>query len=217
MDAAPAYDYKYTDRDVREDPRLGDLAKAYLLTYGGEFEPLREAQSALLEFGNLTTPMIRKVLNCMRHDHHVASAMPRPARPSFGIEDIKAFRNTQQQVQQPRLRLVEDDEEERVNYPFDLKVKWKGEYIAATHKRAFVFHLLNPTGSSIHYVPAWDWEKRFQVRLRTYCAANPTTGVLLVEQPANRKPCKTCYTLRDEQRAREEARAVEAERLREGN
>jgi hypothetical protein len=73
-----APEYRYTDRDVREDPRLEDFAYDYLDTYGGEFEPLVEARTTLAKYGRLGTHQIRVVLNCMRHDWHVANELPVP-------------------------------------------------------------------------------------------------------------------------------------------
>jgi hypothetical protein len=82
--ADAAYDLRYTDRDVREDPRLTELAIAYLGQYGGDFEPLVGAQRMLRARGGLTTAVTRKVLNCMRHDWNVAGELPEPKGYSLG-------------------------------------------------------------------------------------------------------------------------------------
>lgn len=74
------HDYRYTDQDVRENDQLREMAVKYLREYGGEFDPLVEAKHALDGGFELTTPMLRKVLNCMRHDFKVASKMPPPIR-----------------------------------------------------------------------------------------------------------------------------------------
>lgn len=74
------FDYAYTDRDVREDEDLRVLAINYVNAYGGEFTPLVEAREYLREYGVLSTPIARKVLNCMRHDASVAYMLPRPKR-----------------------------------------------------------------------------------------------------------------------------------------
>lgn len=79
---------KYTDRDVRENPSLRELAENYLCDYGGDFEPLVDAQFALmnLPFGEqLPTNTVRVVLNCMRHDNNVASSLPEPVRPKLEL------------------------------------------------------------------------------------------------------------------------------------
>lgn len=69
---------KYTDRDVRENESLRDLAINYVLGYGGDFEPLVNAVDMLKEEGDLPTNIIRVVLNCMRHDRNVAADLPQP-------------------------------------------------------------------------------------------------------------------------------------------
>lgn len=69
---------KYTDRDVRENPELKEIALRYLNVYGGDFEPLVNAQGMLAAGGELPTNIIRVVLNCMRHDRDYAADMPQP-------------------------------------------------------------------------------------------------------------------------------------------
>ena len=76
MSLAP--EYRYTDRDVRADESLTDLAIAYLRAYTGEFEPLLEAKELYEEDGELPVAIVRRVLNCMRHDARVAADLPRP-------------------------------------------------------------------------------------------------------------------------------------------
>lgn len=92
MSAAP--EMKYTDRDVREDPDLTQLAIAYIANYTGEFDPLVEAKELFEEYGELTTPMIRKVLNCMRHDAQVVMQLP---RPKYG-SNVVAFQPPKRRV-----------------------------------------------------------------------------------------------------------------------
>lgn len=78
-----AYDYKYSDRDVRETPELAKLALNYIHEYGGSFEPLIKIKHFLAysEDDELTTAQIRVILNCMRHDVTIAHQMPRPRFP----------------------------------------------------------------------------------------------------------------------------------------
>lgn len=70
---------KYTDRDVRENTTLRELAEDYLQNYGGDFEPLVSAVAMLRRGEELPTNIVRVVLNCMRHDQNVANKMPPPA------------------------------------------------------------------------------------------------------------------------------------------
>lgn len=74
--AAP--EHKYSDRDVRENPDLAEMAYEYLDTYGGEYEPLVRAQEVLRDGRYLTTSQTRVVLNCMRHDWNIADQLPQP-------------------------------------------------------------------------------------------------------------------------------------------
>jgi len=73
-----APEYKYTDRDVRENANLREIAENYLIEYGGDFEPLVKAVQLLATEGNLPTSMVRVVLNCMRHDANVVNDLPAP-------------------------------------------------------------------------------------------------------------------------------------------
>jgi hypothetical protein len=71
-------EYRYTDRDVRENPRLTRIAYDYLSNYGGDFEPLVSALQEFERNRELPTNAIRVVLNCMRHDLNVANDLPAP-------------------------------------------------------------------------------------------------------------------------------------------
>jgi hypothetical protein len=101
VSAAP--EMKYTDRDVREDPMLMELAIAYLIDYTGEFEPLVEAKELFQEYGRLTTPIIRKVLNCMRHDAQVAMKLPEP-KYSNNVVDFTAYEQRQSDTKRRKIK-----------------------------------------------------------------------------------------------------------------
>ena len=77
MSTAPEFS-KYTDRDVRNDPSLMELAVAYAANYTGDFDPLVDAREMIEEENGLTVAVARKVLNCMRHDAKVATSLPKP-------------------------------------------------------------------------------------------------------------------------------------------
>lgn len=80
----PAYDHRYSDRDVRENPDLRELAIDYINKYGGSFNPLLRIKLHLARGGSvdgLNTVQIRTILNCMRHDVAVAAHMPAPQFP----------------------------------------------------------------------------------------------------------------------------------------
>lgn len=98
MSAAP--ELRYTDRDVRDDPSLVDLAVAYVMNYTGEFEPLVDAKEYLEEEGELTIALTRKVLNCMRHDANVMSRLPRPQRRD-NVVDLAPRRKKKENTNKP--------------------------------------------------------------------------------------------------------------------
>lgn len=204
MSTTVAYDYKYTDRDVREDPRLAELACAYLKTYGGDFEPLLEAKTYLRVVGEPPAAMIRRTLNCMRHDHSVAGQMPTPQRPSFAIEDVQMPDTIFIKGRKQKVHKV-------VRYPYDLKVNWKKRYYAATAPRSTSFHHLSTEASVIRYWPAVG---EYKALLKAYCGVSLATGVLLDAPPDNRHECNQCVRMMYEQACREEQRMTEAARLR---
>lgn len=92
MSAAPQL--KYTDRDVRENPEFYGMVVNYLTAYEGEFPFLIDCKMRLAQDYDLSTGMVRGVLNCMRVDPRVgnmpepmifdADIIPMPERPYSG-------------------------------------------------------------------------------------------------------------------------------------
>lgn len=85
MSFAPAT--RYSDRDVRENTELFDIAARYLQSYRGDFEYLQDCQRHYTVNGSLTVAMTRGVLNCMRNDPRVAGDLP---APKYGAPDTEA-------------------------------------------------------------------------------------------------------------------------------
>lgn len=79
-----APEFKYTDRDVREDVSLRTIAETYIDHYGGEFEPLLNAKREFFSTGRLETRTARVVLNCMRYDPMVSHLLHEP-RPQLAL------------------------------------------------------------------------------------------------------------------------------------
>lgn len=77
-------DRRYTDRDVRENPLLAELAGQYLEAYQGEFPFLADCKARLAVDGKLSTPLVRGVLNCMRADARV-QGMPEPLEQAVDL------------------------------------------------------------------------------------------------------------------------------------
>lgn len=176
MSTAP--EMKYSDRDLRDDPSLMELAVAYILAYTGEFEPLVEAKEMYEEEGYLTIPVARKVLNCMRHDARVAAELPPPARQSGIVLPFQAprrprikYSNKQCDTSESHRphRWGEQNEISCDGVPFAinrdavwLPVKIKPEFAAA--RTGILIHEVAPDGAhqGIWRGPAHSWGFRSQ-------------------------------------------------------
>lgn len=80
---------KYTDRDVRENPGLYGVVVQYLEDYEGEFTFLVDCKMRITAGYDLSTGMVRGVLNCMRVDPR-APELPEPTNwESQGAEVIE--------------------------------------------------------------------------------------------------------------------------------
>lgn len=80
----PGLDRRYSDRDVRDNPDLLEVALDYLDGYTGEFDFLLGMQMRVSQGLSLSTGMVRGVLNCMRND-------PRADLPEVeddGVDDV---------------------------------------------------------------------------------------------------------------------------------
>lgn len=106
------HQYAYTDRNVREDPRLRRIAEEYVYKYGGSFDPLVDAQKYFYEHGELTVAIVRKVLNCMRSDGSVAHLLPRPDSPV--VVNIADAPSVQQRAEEKVARAKSREPEEKM-------------------------------------------------------------------------------------------------------
>jgi hypothetical protein len=80
--------YKYTDAHVRADRELYDtLAVEYLQHYAGDFDLLLSYRRRIELGVELTVPMIRATLNCMRFDAQVVG-LPTPSARVFDARDV---------------------------------------------------------------------------------------------------------------------------------
>jgi hypothetical protein len=84
-DMLSAPEFKYTDRQVREDPELLTWAEGYVRLYGGDFEPLLSAKAEMRSAGRLSTRTARVVLNCARYDQHFTGQLPDPKPPTLEL------------------------------------------------------------------------------------------------------------------------------------
>lgn len=91
---------RYNDRDVRDNPSLRQIAEDYLEQYTGEFEFLVDLKMrAALDY-DLTDPMVRGVLNCMRNDPRVVD-LPEPGVHEDGAEVVSMRRRKAKRKKEP--------------------------------------------------------------------------------------------------------------------
>ena len=170
-----AYDYKYTDQDVRETQELRHHVNTFLHEYGGDFEFLVKAKMAYMAGVPLTTATYRGVLNCMRFDLNWA----RRLSPPRGL--ITSRPNP--------LRVVELQRPARVI----LKAQFKKPYIMSTYPTAQVVHLLDIKRSQLWWYPHIE---EYHAVLYPYCGRIIGRGLEQMleanEVPECRRLCKTC-------------------------
>lgn len=181
-------DYRYTDRDVRENPELMEAALQFVSGYGGDFEFLVAARQSAAEAGSLPVPFARGVLNCMRTDISGISLLR--------VTNARiALREPEQEIEpfSPHVR------QHQPRYPVDLKVRWRLPYIMSTHPKAELVHILSSERSSIRYWPARD---EYQWMPKAYCSHHfwYTTKYLLTrEVPGGRRLCARCVAQQEKE------------------
>lgn len=167
------YKQKYTDRDVREDESLSKIAEEYVRGYGGDFEPLVDARHMLDDGDELSTVVVRKILNSMRHDRDWANRMPVPIRSTNGagtfvrrvLKESSACAN--ESPHYPHFWREADKEGQcrgipySINRPFevDMKLSIKKGFVFAISMTGALVHRIDPNGA--HYA-VWmprrhDW------------------------------------------------------------
>lgn len=151
---------KYTDRDVRENPNFIDMAEEYLKQYQGEFEFLIDCKMRLAQGTELSTGMIRGVLNCMRVDPRVKSQLPEPM-PEFDADVIPIYENNdwpQRREFQPKQPVVYKYIEPMPkrndgNYSYRLPATVHPEYIFVKGKSISTKTIHLVTGAEYEWYP----------------------------------------------------------------
>lgn len=120
--------FKYTDRQVREDPELMAFAIGYAQDYEGDFDFLLEAKSYALANDSLPVGVARGVLNCARHDLRVAADLPEPTYPTdppsqASITDIRSRRRKAKK----RSQQCEDSRPHYPHYWYSGDEPWRNE------------------------------------------------------------------------------------------
>lgn len=67
---------RYTDRDVRENPRLALIAEWYALNYTGDFPYMKDMRDHVQSGIELNVSAVRGIMNCLRNDPHMAGRVP---------------------------------------------------------------------------------------------------------------------------------------------
>lgn len=95
---------KYTDQDVRNNPDFYGIVVNYLVDYPGEFQFLIDCKMRIASGMDLTTGMVRGVLNCMRVDPRVKD-LPEPMDwPDDVIPIDKSYRRPKKRRKVPCTR-----------------------------------------------------------------------------------------------------------------
>lgn len=181
--------FKYTDRDVREQPELVAEAVRYLRWYQGEFDFLLDAKRFEAANGYISIATARGVLNCMRHDLRYLSieTLTPPHSHSPRYAEHPAGDGSEPYKRKRRLRLVDDED---LRYPFDLKTYWNARIMYSTHKTAVTAHVLKPN-IALRYFPATG-EIHFPI-MRALCSTSYyRTTALSRAVPEGRRFCRRC-------------------------
>lgn len=193
----PNLNRRYTDRDVVLYPALAEIATEYARNYTGTFEPMLNAQYAVLHGRDLNVGQARLVLNCLRTDVMAELTL---------LERLNSVMPVRV-LQRRKLRVVDDDEGERVwrphrlSRPATIRVDWGIAFNGVVihridHSRGYYY---DAKGPEVIW-PADHLPQGFsgppQLAVRWICGQN-TTDPLLVRDPDDARAlghryCATC-------------------------
>lgn len=179
---------KYTDRDVRENPDFYGAAVNYLVEYEGEFQFLIDCKMRVASGMDLTTGMVRGILNCMRVDPRVKN-LPEPIEWPEDVIPIdrerSSYRRPKKRVRVPctRTDFHEHKFEDWETYEYcpgkyeynrevyELPAKVHPEYIFVKGKSPTVFTVHLVTESVVQWSPHRHEGGFYKVELivRTAC------------------------------------------------
>jgi len=191
-------DRKYTDRDIRDNPKLISLAEGYLLDYTGEFDYLLGCRELVEGGERLPIPLARGVLNCMRLDPKGFQVLQdyvedftdahgktwREARNFTAPEPLGPTPAQATIVRAPRLQIVRS----RPAY-VPLKTRWKKTYVLSTWQRAKVAHLIKQTSRIVWmpYTGKYVWD------LKVWCGAGLREAhAFMTNDTQGREVCRRC-------------------------
>ncbi len=190
-----AAEYRFTDRDVRENPDLADTAFQFAYNYGGDFDFLVHAHTYALEHGRLHTAMARGVLNCMRSDLQGLALLHR----LIPVSNIPPMPH--------RVRILHAVEKQRPAY-IDLPSEWHYDYIMSLNKMAQVVHILDRQRSHVRWYPHMG---TFEFDL--YICKPIFRGQryqMVYEDPEGRRLCPQCQKRTYDNLLRAQAEAIDS-------
>lgn len=226
MSGAP--EMKYTDRDVRENEELFERAIEYVQEYTGEFEYLIDMKMRVASGVDLTTPMIRGILNCMRHDPRVLD-LPVPLPPQEAtVTELrpKRRRNKWGSIEQQCENTESHYAHSWMNEEFDSWIRCEGvPYLI--NRESFAVNLLikcryavAKSGKLVHVVDLetglhnaqwfpnrheWGWWRQPLLKVKLLCQYPSwlSDPFLLNEMPTTHnlrmiKMCPHCEVVRDD-------------------
>lgn len=201
------YDHAYSDRDVREDPRLSNLAHAYIEQYTGSHEAILGKRRKVARGGTLTTAEVRSTLNWMRSDYVWADALFAPNAkvviPDVGEASPAAAAVKEPPVSQPKPRFRKGS--------ITMNARSRTRFVK--NRSGLVFHLVNPTGRTrARWNLKQDGVRRLvELNVATRCGLSIHTSdrrilwswpesreFILAHQDTGARTCLRCYRIEEE-------------------
>ena len=180
-------DRRYTDRDVKNDERLYQIALEYLGSYSGTFQVLIDMKRAYITGHRLNVVQIRTILNCMLADPFVVN-MPVP--------EIRPFDASAVMLTNYRGSFGADEEDAQPRRPLMmmLRSRIKVDFSTSMNKTAYKIHQVDHRKTPVVYRPLAPerseprgWSK-FHVDVHHECGTHlsDSTIQLLDLETANR-------------------------------
>lgn len=187
-------DVRFSDKMVRGNASLKDVAWAYARDYKGDWEVMVAAHDLAMETNELPVPIARMVLNVMRADPAAQHLLPRVSDAK--VLSLDDFRRDPESYPHQNWGSIDADEvdlrepnggkgkpppEPRYSMPRVISLRWHVRYALSTHKMAKVAHIIRTSPPSdrrgdaqygwtnIRWVPM---NQAFDVQIKAWCSAN---------------------------------------------
>lgn len=180
-------DRKYNDRDVRDNPDLRLVAIDYLEQYTGEFDYLIEMKQRLALDMELTDPMVRGVLNCMRHDPRIDGMPEVVLQTESAYSNVVAFRKpTKKSRGRLECPLFANGiyHHHKMGWTVDFPISCRGLYrinrqIAVMDAKIHTKYVVARQGSVVHRATGVGWTRWYPPGSHEYGFADWTTPELI--------------------------------------